>query len=114
MFSKCNTVFSFHPNLLKANKKFEEGNCEGAARYILGKFTTNKEEDKIINSIKITNDKVNQIFEAESFNGVNCAWAIKQILAEESCSKSNIDDIMLKVAPEIELAGHNDANIPTL
>lgn len=108
MFSKCNTVFSFHPNLSKAKKNFEEGNCEKSARYILGKFTTNKKEDKIINNIKSTNEKVKQIFEEENFNGHNCAWAIKQILAEESCSKSNIDDIMLKVAPGIEVAGHSN------
>ena len=70
MFSKCNTVFSLHPNLSKAKKQFEEHNCEKSARYILGKFTTKKAEDRIIDSIKNTNNKINEIFTKEDLKKI--------------------------------------------
>ena len=112
MFSKCNSAFLFPQKLAKAKKQFiEEKNCEKSLRYIISKFNTDKAEDKIIDNAKNTNAQVKQIFE-ENFNREHCEWAIRHVLAGEKCSKANIDDIMLEIAPvELELSGQNEIKL---
>ena len=104
-------VDSFDHDYTKAKNKFNEHECESSLRYILGKSRSNKEENKAIDRIKNSDQKVGEILNRHSpqFNDKECVFAMKMGLAHEGFSKSNIDDIMIQVAGKTIFSMESDS-----
>lgn len=106
--SKCYYTYKYgNPSFKKAKAKFDEGNCVGSLRYLIGKYTTNEQEDNKISSF--INDLSLKGMFASELSKQDCAGFIQYALEKEECGEANINYIMSNIAPGIVLTGEADS-----